>query len=278
MSQPVTAAQFRTVRRQQIIVKQSASMNMKIILIIGSLCLGLSPIRGFPGVLYSNDFETSFPGFGWAKAGSYTTSNDAAFYASLAISASIQKSGGNRYEEAVMTVPTIPSSPNTRWYGGVSLSLIPSADVPGDWSLSFDVRESSGDPLQIRLYLDNGQELTPEYMCWATPSSGDWSPVTINSSSCQFNPFGTDFNQDTTAQLFIFMASHDSTGNPLALSNVGTYTLDVDNVVLSSVPEPGSILLLSATTLVLLCKRQPNRSVSLPNKVRGCVKTPAERA
>lgn len=41
-----------------------------------------------------------------------------------------------------------------------------------------------------------------------------------------------------------------------SFSNVGTHTLDVDNGVLSSVPEPGSILLLSASALVLLWKRQ----------------------
>jgi hypothetical protein len=49
------------------------------------------------------------------------------------------------------------------------------------------------------------------------------------------------------------MASHDDSENPLALSNIGTYTLDIDNIVLASIPEPTSVLLFSMGFFMVLC-------------------------
>jgi len=227
-------------------------MKTKIILII--LLLGKSAATVFSGVLYSNNFEPGFPGYGWVKTASLGTTNDSPFYSGLVISGSIQSSAGNHYDETAMTVPTLPSSPLTRWYGGASLSLIPSAQVPNNWSLSFDVRESSGDPLQVRLYLNNGAQIVPEYVGWVTPSSGDWSHVTIQSDQLQFI-LGTDFDTGTTASLYILMASHDANSNPLALSNIGTQQLDIDNLVLASIPEPSSVLLLSFGALAMFWVR-----------------------
>jgi hypothetical protein len=216
------------------------------------LCIGTSAFRALSDPLYSNNFETPYQSCGWTKAGSMWTTDDMAFYSGLGITGSIQTSGGNQYAESIMTVPTLPSDPLTRWYGGFWLSLIPSTEIPGDWSLSFDVRESSGDPLQVRLYLNNGQENVPEYVGWVTPSSGDWNQVTIESGQFGLG-LGTDFNSSTTAQLYIFMASHDDSENPLALSNIGTYTLDIDNIVLASIPEPTSVLLFSMGFFMVLC-------------------------
>jgi hypothetical protein len=186
-------------------------------------------------VLYSNNFESGLQGGGWTR----TTVGDPAFHDVWSISVSVPAQAGNHYAAAVATVPRLPSNPGARWYGGLLLPLVDSSAIPQGWSLSFDVRESSADPIQLQLALGNGSSgYVPAYRAWVTPSSGDWCHVSIGSD--QFT-LGQASSFDAVADLAIMMSSQDVNGNPLALSTVGTHELDIDNVLFVAVPEPATL-------------------------------------
>lgn len=196
---------------------------MKTQSLISAIIITVATTTGLAQIpIYEDDFSSPPPVSGNIKI----TYGSVAFDKSWSLTESIPAIDGNPYGSFIADVTIPPGSASYRWYGGYF--GLASSPLPSAWSLSFVFRESDMDPIRIQV-LQGGVAYTD----WITPAVSGWTSVNV--SSQDFTPGPSDLSPQT-AEIQICMASHDSNGNPLSMSGVGTYELDLDNILL--VPEP----------------------------------------
>jgi len=191
-------------------------------------------------IIYQSDFSGG-------KGGVYlgTVGGDTTFAHSWTVTSSLQSTGGNQYDQYNINIPTLPSNPNARWYGGYYNLMSSNTNLPAQWQLSFDISLPSAQPIRIQFELSPTNSFGPSTIMtfWAQVTDPGWQSITIDQNtpySLQTVPFGQGgWFLDVT------MASHDTNGNPLTISQIGSYNFLLDNILLEAVPEP-SVLALSA--------------------------------
>ncbi len=209
-----------------------------------------------PQPLIFQDYQSAIAP-GMSKGGT-NGPGDSGFGNTWSLASSLVNEGANRYAHYVLTTTTLPSSPSTRWYGGDAeaskyVPITPVDFSPG-FTVSFDIRKSVAEP--VRVEIDNSGGLsgaTQVYTAWFTPQTTDWSHVTLFSSGFE----QTTNRPSSSIVVLIEMYSHDALGNPLAMAqNIGTYTMDIDNLTLEIVPEPcAGVLMVCGVVCVAALRR-----------------------
>ena len=158
----------------------------------------------------------------------------------FSISSSFANDPGNRYGHYVVTVTNMYSNPSARWYAGSAIlvpNLLTDNPPPPHWEVSFDIRQETLEPVFVQLVLGSSSFHSPTYTAWVTPPSSGWSHVSVFSEQFTQGLFGAGISP---TQLWIGLSSHDGDGNPLAITSIGSHAFDLDNMVISVVPEPAS--------------------------------------
>ena len=190
--------------------------------------------------LYSNDYESGpLPGSTQGTGG-----GDLGYRDVWTLSRSFESGPSGRHVRFDFTVPSLPTDPNTFWYGGLSTTVGDFLTLPLVWELRFKFLSSSSQPEALRVYFSfvekPGEVRGPRgegsrLLCWVTvPPGPGWQQVVVRSSEVKFSRFAFSTSQsDLTASVAIAMSSNGPDGQPQSLSNVGNHFLLIDDLELS---------------------------------------------
>lgn len=210
--------------------------------IVCAIVFGVAPAWA---ALFETDFEPGNTFLGSFKS----TYGDDEFSDQWTVTRNLVTEGGNRYLNVTATVPQLPMNDEAAWYGGYYAHILSSSNsivtMPDNWTISFEVRADESGPIRVRILEKrrfNSPTLGVISTSWVTLESPGWHSVALNSSQFSEQPdFTAGISGSLMSSIFleIGLASHDSNGNPLSLASVGSYTIDIDNVLLVAVPEIG---------------------------------------
>jgi hypothetical protein len=230
--------------------------------------LFLAQVASHGSVIYQNNFSGSSPP-GWYRF----TSGDTNFHNEWSITSSLESSAGNQYARFDINIPTEPTNSNVSWSGGFFTFAGTNTTLPAQWRLSFDVSLPGVEPIEISLKLQTSSfpsGYPPAMNFWVQPAGLGWQSIVIDQNTpYSFGP-GLLGGSQTGTYLTIGMASQDSSGNPLTISQVGTYDFLLDNVLFQTVPEP-SALSFCAVAAILFVKSR--RRFAAPQSLKSPLST-----
>jgi hypothetical protein len=213
-------------------------------------------------ILYQNDFSgDSIPGYSRG-----TVNGDTAFNNSWSVTPSLESASGNQYARFDFNITAQPPYPYTTWHGGFYNLATTLTTLPTEWQLSCDIFVNSLDPIQVSFDCIGNPANPPFYNVttrsyWVQPTDVGWQPVVIDQST-DFSVAQSFSARNNGTYLHVNLVSHDATGNPLSISQIGTYDFLLDNVLLQEVPEPSALGLCAMASVLFIGMRlyRANRS------------------
>ncbi len=209
-------------------------------------------------ILYQKDFSDSKkPGLFRSTSG--PSSSD--FSDTWSIQYQIKSSGEDQYAEIQLT--TSEATPD-----GISLSggaffygqSVP--HLPDSWSLTFDFFADVVEPIRIEVYTPlatrpHGLIIPIKFTNQTTPTQVGWNTISLTNLDFTASQANNRNYNIEGFELRVLKTSEDQIGNMLSLSNAGIHTLGIDNVLISSIPEPRtlSLLFLSLIGLAAIYRR-----------------------
>lgn len=214
------------------------------------------PISTPAEVIYQNDFS------GGNNLGTIrTTSGDNPFHSAWSITSSLQSELGNQFARFSIDIPVAPTNPNARWSGGCFTRVSPALALPEQWQLSFDLSLTVAEPVQVSFrFAFPPSSLPPQpgtMTYWIESAAAGWQHIVVN----QDTPFtlGEPFyGTKTGTYLSVGLASHDPSGNPLSIAQIGSHSFSLDNIILETIPEPTGIVWIGLVIIGLM--RNKNRT------------------
>lgn len=89
---------------------------------------------------------------------------------------------------------------------------------------------------------------------WIEPATAGWQHIVVDQNT-PYTLSETYSGMMGGTILTVGLTSHDATGNPLSIAQLGSHSFSLDNVLLQTVPEPHGITLVGLAAIGVMHAR-----------------------